>query len=709
MPPKKVNRKKDTSSITNEDPPASSDQLVPVQIRIVGTKRKKDCSVETTKPKKTKKVNNEDGTTLASIKAKPLFTGAAIEPNVRKFSSSNTLPVLPVLPTLPRRNFKKQQTHQSHQHQSYLDSIDPVNLQIKDAVIDKLQFTFISTEEIEKWSVLEITNSKLGGNNSLFDLRLGPSNMNEKCATCESQWKICPGHFGRITLPRRVPHPLRMKNIVQYLNLFCFKCFRLVISKDRMLLFSMNKKSGDSKMKDLLEHRLKNIDTCPYCDEKLPDFAFDDEFKFFGHYSKTQTFLITIKEIEEIFDNIPPCDIADLGLDEDSVHPSNLLLGAILVIPPCARSYVKNASGINHDDLTYKYQEIIKCVQKYHEAGENSKLKSDIYNSICFHVRTLMDNTKGKAKNNGNKRGLKCLKNRLTSKTGLIRGHLQGKRVNYCGRSVITPDGTVWVDEVIVPEVFAKHLSYPVKVNAINLKECQALLDADKVNYIERDDVRYNAAKVMWTRGFELGDNDIIIRRDTFTGASVKISVFEHFHRHHKLPQLQHGDSVLRHHKLYENVVPKERKHFQLQPGDIIERQLKDGDWTLFNRQPTLWKGSMRAMKVRIRPGKTFRFNLACTQAYNADFDGDEMNMFLCQSEATRSECSNIVSVGKNFTSSQDSKPMLAIKQDAMTGAYKLTFGYVPIRKEIMMDCLTHEKFPFEDYVHKYNHNKKTQ
>jgi DNA-directed RNA polymerase beta' subunit len=123
--------------------------------------------------------------------------------------------------------------------------------------------------------------------------------------------------------------------------------------------------------------------------------------------------------------------------------------------------------------------------------------------------------------------------------------------------------------------------------------------------------------------------------------------------------------------------------------GDTIERQLQNGDLVVFNRQPTLWKGSMRAKKVKILPGKTFRFNLSSTAAFNADYDGDEMNLWLAESENSRAECATILNTVDNFMSSQDSKPLLVIKQDAMSGGYVLTYGRVPIKKHIFFDCLT--------------------
>ena len=569
---------------------------------------------------------------------------------------------------------------------------------IQHSAIDHLQFTFLSAEEIQSWSVLEITSTKLSGNNSVFDLRLGPSSMTEICATCNTKWKECPGHFGHIMLPAKVPHPLRMKCIVEYLSIFCYECYRLVITEHRMMMMNILKKTGDVRFKAILNER-EHISTCPHCEYNLPTFSYTlDTFKFEGKY-KTTKFSVSIEKINEIFENIPPKDIKDLGFDENYVHPSNFIIGALPVIPPCARTSVKGANGTNHDDLTYNYIEIVKTSQKYSEA-KNQLLKAELYDNLCYRVRIMMDNTKNKQANtNANKRGVKCIKKRMTSKTGLIRGHIQGKRVDFCARSVITPEASGWVDELVVPEHFAKILTYTVKVNKLNLVQCQALLEANKVNNIVRNGICFTANKVLWTRGFDLRENDVICR------GSKRIDVWQYMQAHNSsVPPLLLGDNVQRHNKTYTDVAVKQRKPYQLQEGDEIDRQLQNGDWTLFNRQPTLWKGSMRAMKVKIMPGKTFRFNMACTQAYNADHDGDEMNMFLAQSEETRAESQELVSVGKNFTSSQDSKPMLAIKQDAMTGAYKLTYGRVAIRKDQFMDCFTHERYELELYFHKREH-----
>lgn len=507
---------------------------------------------------------------------------------------------------------------------------------IQHAAISSMQFTFISTEEVLRYSVMEVTNSKAEGPNSVSDLRLGPTNPNGKdhCATCDGKWKVCPGHFGHIKLPFMVPHPLRMKSIVEFLTLFCFFCKRLVISQATTNLSdTLHNKKGEAKFRAMVNES-KKISICPECTHSLCDFSFDEDYRFFRTLKEKskakdapdngkEKVLVKMDEIVNVFSNIPDCDIETLGLNPKNVHPSDLLLGAILVLPPCDRTSVTKATGASqNDDLDGKYCDIIKGIQKYHKEAHNSKTAEDIYYNVCSQIGTLMDNSKNKDKNKQAGRARKCLKKRIGNKGGHIRGNIMGKRVDFSARSVITPEANGWVDELVVPEHFAKNLTYSVHVNKTNLKQCQQLFEEDKVVSITRNGNSYNASKKLYTRGFDLHDNDIIRRTNPATGVVTDINVYAYKETNNgQLPELKPNDVVFRYNKVFTDVPLRQRLAFTLQEGDVIDRQLQNGDWTLFNRQPTLWKGSMRAMRIKIMPGRTFRFNMACTQAYNADHD----------------------------------------------------------------------------------------
>jgi DNA-directed RNA polymerase II subunit RPB1 len=110
-----------------------------------------------------------------------------------------------------------------------------------------------------------------------------------------------------------------------------------------------------------------------------------------------------------------------------------------------------------------------------------------------------------------------------------------------------------------------------------------------------------------------------------------------------------------------------------LDPGYIVERQLRDGDYVVFNRQPSLHKMSLMGHRVKVLPFMTFRLNLSVTSPYNADFDGDEMNMHVPQSYETKAEVKEIMAVPKQVVAPKDNKPVMGIVQDSLLGIMLFT------------------------------------
>jgi DNA-directed RNA polymerase beta' subunit len=582
--------------------------------------------------------------------------------------------------------------------------------------IENIEFNFFNEDEIRRMSVVEITETKLGGPQSLYDLRMGPLDNNDICETCEEGYD-CPGHFGHIELAVKIPHPLRSKHILEYLSLFCKDCHRLVILDKKIKLLKLHKYKGDMRFKKILKEVELNVAVCSHCESIIPSYScIDDKYNM---EIKKVKYPLRYQDIYDIFSNIRDTDIQLLGFDDINVHPIRLLIGCLLVVPPCVRPFITSDGENSHDDLTYKYIDIIKTNNKIkEEKGEKTKI--DEIDKLMFHIKTLMDNNKGKARDQNGKRPIKCIKKRISSKPGRIRLNIQGKRTEFCARTVIGADAMCMVDELIVPPDIAKNLTYPVRVTEYNMEYCKKILNDNKVNYVRRDGNLLSTKIILWTQEiFKLKPGDKIIRNGKIINPNIVSLIKE------KSFEILPGDKVIRtirintnkplsinardsrdqrtndsknniEHKtiIIDNIYDKlpKRKNFELKEGDVLERQLKDGDLCVFNRQPTLWKGSMRAKRIKILPGKTFRFNLASTQAFNADYDGDEMNAFISHSEQSRAECATILNTVDNFMSSKDSKPLLAIKQDAMTGGYKLTYGYVAIPKHTFMDCLVLDK-----------------
>ncbi len=494
--------------------------------------------------------------------------------------------------------------------------------------VESVLFSFMSDEDIENYAVCEITDPKIDiGPGTVYDPLMGPGgpgSSTDICRTCKSNWKDCPGHFGVIKLAIRLPHPMRSKSILNYLKICCMNCNRLAITEQHIKLNKISG-SGDKKFQKIVDFMEKQ-EICMNCNKTLPDFIFEDEKYYFYYKKQNQRWPLSFSKIENIFSNIPDADIELMGLNPKYVHPILLTIKNLPVIPPCVRSFVVGDSGVSHDDLTHKYADIVKKNQaldallKDPKSDEKEKQIQDCVDSLVYHVKTLMDNSKGKAKNVGGKRPIKCIKKRLSGKSGLIRCNIQGKRIDYCGRTVITPEAMGEVDQLVIPTAIAEKLTIPIRVNATNIHECQRLLEEGKVVNLTVDGKQKSYKWFCFSPGFKLLHTDKVIRTlEDGTKSEIQVGAYEALSGNQL--ELQEGDSVIRDSVEIKDWSISRKKTYNLKIGDLIERQVQDGDWTLFNRQPTLWKGSMRAKQIKVLPGKTFRFNLASTQAFNADFD----------------------------------------------------------------------------------------
>ena len=237
---------------------------------------------------------------------------------------------------------------------------------------------------------------------------------------------------------------------------------------------------------------------------------------------------------------------------------------------------------------------------------------------LQFHITTFFDNTVARIPPARHRSGqpLKTITERIKGKEGRIRKNLAGKRVNYSGRTVISPDPSIDINEVGIPYEIAKIVTMAEMVNDLNL---------DRLKSLVRKGEKYPGA-------------NYIIRPD---GKRKKIT-----------PDL------------------KEEIISELIPGYKVERHLQEGDVVLFNRHPSLHRGSLMAHYVRILPGKTFRMHPATAFPYNADFDGDEMNIHSPQTEEARSEARALLDVKQNLISPKNGTNLIGCIGDSITGNY---------------------------------------
>lgn len=544
--------------------------------------------------------------------------------------------------------------------------------------VKRVQFGILSAEEVKRMSVTvggiqypEVTEGGKPKLLGLMDPRQGVVDRMSKCQTCAGNMTDCPGHFGHIELAKPVFHVGFMVKTVKILRCVCFYCSRLLVNKD-----SPKIKQIMAKTRGQAGKRLTHVyDLCKskrICDghEDVPDaFSKDSEEPRketpggCGRYqpkkmrregteltaewdqtnddSQEKKLVVTAERVYEIFKRISDEESEILGMDPRHARPEWMVITVLPVAPLCVRPSVVMGGGSarSQDDLTHKLADIIKANQQLKRNEQNGTAAHIIQEDVKllqYHVATLFDNEMPGVPRALQKSGrpLKSIKQRLKAKEGRIRGNLMGKRVDFSARTVITPDPNLKIDEVGVPRSIAGNLTYPEIVTPFNIDNMQEL--------VKRGNNCYPGAKYI------IRDN---------------------------------GDRVdLRYH-------PK-TTDLHLQIGYKVERHIRDGDVIVFNRQPTLHKMSMMGHRVKVLPWSTFRLNLSVTTPYNADFDGDEMNMHVPQTMETRAEILELAMVNKMIVTPQSNRPVMGIVQDTLTAVRKMTKRDTFITKEIFMNLL---------------------
>lgn len=534
--------------------------------------------------------------------------------------------------------------------------------------LSHIQFGLLSAEEIISQSVCEVSHLKLTGPNSVYDERMGTLEVGKKCVTCHLDNKNCVGHFGHIHLKINILHPLFHKLALSILKCICYKCSRVLLGRDQLELNNLLKFHKQMRFHKIME-KMDRVDYCAHCDTMQPRYVFSSQdryiymiFKIDGESSRIQ---MMENEIYKIFENVDRDDISLLGFDPEHFHPKSLVLTVLPVLPPVARPYIIADNMTCDDDLTIQYLEIVKANHHIGELSVADTKRQKYIQTLKFKIKSLFDNS-GDRQRVSNGRPLKGIKKRLTGKEGIIRNNLMGKRVDKSARTVIGPDPTLGVDEIAIPPQIANTLSYSVQVTDHNMDAVYRLIDEGRANFLLRDDgnIRINIKYATVRQGTKLHFGDMI-RRPSGEWVLVKTEK--------DLFTLSEGDHIFRHGEQITPVIYNSRKKLELKVGDVIERRLQDGDILFLNRQPTLHRGSMIAQKVKIRPGKTIRLNLAITTSFNADFDGDEMNLHCPASPETEAELRLLSSVEQNIISNQSSKANIIIVQDALLGNYLMT------------------------------------
>lgn len=306
--------------------------------------------------------------------------------------------------------------------------------------INSIEFGILSADDILAMSVVEVNSSKLVGPNSIYDEKMGKSTDLGNCESCGLTVKNCPGHFGHINLARPILHPLFQKTIMSYLKCMCLDCKKLLIDDETLRLHNITKYKNESRFKKILEYTDK-INICKHCIKIIPKITYskDDDvinatYLLDKKEKKVET--LTVEKIKDLFDSISDDNAYLFGIDPQMVHPKNLILTVLPVLPPACRPCLSVDGNMSDDDLTNQYNEIIKLNNNLYDLLSKTEQKQDsrydakyikLMQSLKFRISTLFNNSHKKSKHQTNNRPIRGLKERISGKDGLIRDNLMGK------------------------------------------------------------------------------------------------------------------------------------------------------------------------------------------------------------------------------------------------------------------------------------------
>jgi len=518
-----------------------------------------------------------------------------------------------------------------------------------------IQFSIFSPEEIEKYSVVEVTNKetyvgikpKIGG---LFDPRMGVSDPGMICPTDGMNYINSPGYFGHVKLCKPIFYIQYLNMVIDILKCVCNKCGKLLISKKTYQ--SLTKYPAAKRWQKVLE-LCKNPQLKRCGDEtdngcgcmratKIKQEGFATIVAEWINQTESYTLKITPEMAINILKKISDEDVNFMGFSNIWSRPEWMICKTFAVPPPAVRPSVKHdAQQRSEDDLTHIIINIIKInnkIKQLTESGEqdNQKNIDDWIQVLQYYIATMVDNNISGASpvTQRSGRALKSISERHKGKQGRVRGNLMGKRVDFSARSVITPDPELSISELGVPMKIAKNITKPVKVQNFNYKYLSYL--------VKNGPHKYPGAKLI----------------EKPNGITISLGYID-------------------------------RDNVKIEIGDIVHRHMLDGDVVLFNRQPTLHRMSMMAHIVKVMPvGDTFRMNVADTKPYNADFDGDEMNMHMPQNDEAECELRYLANVPNHIISPGNNKPIVGIFQDSMVGSFLYTRENISFTKKQAMNLL---------------------
>lgn len=483
-----------------------------------------------------------------------------------------------------------------------------------------VKFSLLNDKKKLKISTVEVKNSNIFPDdtpaaNGVFDSKMGTTSIKYNCKTCGLSHDNCPGHFGHIKLNYPLKEPIVAHEIKDWVNSICKECGKPVITGLKKI-----ETNRFAELKSMVKEKyIDGVIDCQYCRiknnkqtrQRFVDTAKDDDYKL-GYLEDRKFIVYTNEEIKDHLSKITNKTLKFLQINK-GFHPKYFITNVILVPPVNIRPEIRKIEGSisSSDELTKILQMVVTYNQKIKDDPKYVDHLQDIYVSLV-----LADGDQKTVKTASHK-NFKSLSTTLKYKKGYIRNATQGKKVDKVVRTVIVGDPSIepgWV--------------------TISTKNAMKLYKRELVNERNIDELL-----IYFENGKNVYPGSVRVERN---GRIKDVEIF--------------------------------KKQNTLKIGDYLYRHLIYADVADFNRMPSLWWSSVSGHKlIVIDDDWTMRFNESSCIAFNADFDGDEMNLFLSNNTFSIYEVkclSNVKNWGLNFL---NAACMVGLMQDGMLGIGLLT------------------------------------
>lgn len=501
-----------------------------------------------------------------------------------------------------------------------------------------VQLSNLTEEEIIAKSSEDIVSDGVSGPGTVNSPALGSQTSDMTCGRCDME--DCPGHYGRLKFAKPIFNPLYINNgtIFKILQCICLECGKLLLTDGEVKsmrleqyppIERLNRLSDASKRRAC--HSVRGIppNEVPTCSRSTRKYYIKESQKM-GKI-KVWTEIGPKKEFEEfsaekilqVFkSSYMDASAKAMGYESSKVVQAFIMV-SMLIPPLSTRPPVIIGGKTSNSELTNLLLEIARAnvILRNFIASNGGQIQGTTakgpgrekkYKGPASEVTLTTDLYKTVSNYQ------KFIDDMIRGKDALIRAMIMAKRSNFCARGVISPDDSLKFGELLIPEYMADYLTPQVDVTPDNIDELEALMAQGKIKHVIP---RPGSNRSPWS----------------YSPSGVK-------------------------------------KTTMIEVGDVAERCLRDGDIVIAGRQPTIHKYNVMAYRVKIgydRP--TIGLYLAVTGALNADFDGDEMSIWLPQSEDALKEAFERMFVCRNIVSQSTNAPVVKATMDTVTSAFLMT------------------------------------